>query len=97
MPANPPEIPRLARGAVLPPNKPFMAIVGDQKHGTNIEAPADLIKQMAKEAIAESGYNGQPTREEHYYLNETQLMSVVYKLVKGGERLNGNSLLGGAY
>ncbi len=97
MPANPPVIPRLATGAVLPPNKPFMAIVGDQKHGTNIEAPADLIKQMAKEAIAESGHNGQPMREEHYYLNETQLMSVVYKLVKGGERLNGNSLLGGAY
>ncbi len=90
-------LPALATGAVLPPNKPFMAVVGDQKNGTNIEAPAELIKQMAKEAIAESGFNGQATKEEHYYLNETQLMSIVYKLFKGGERLNGNSLIGGAY
>lgn len=90
-------IPALATGAVLPPNKPFVAVVGDQKNGTYIEAPAKLIKQMAKEAIAESGFNGQATKEEHYYLNETQLMSIVYKLFKGGERLNGNSLIGGAY
>ena len=92
------KLPRLARGAVLPPNKPFMAIVGDQKHGTNIEAPAELIKQMAMEAMLEVGATGQTTKEEHYYLNETELMSIIYKLVKGGERLRGNSLIsGGAY
>lgn len=92
------DIPELARGAVLPPNKPFLAMVGDQKHGTNIEAPAELIKQMAMEAMLEVGAVGQTTREEHYYLNETELMSIIYKLVKGGERLRGNSLIsGGAY
>ena len=91
-------IPRLARGAVIPPNKEFLAVLGDQKHGTNIEAPAELIKQMAMEAMLEVGMTGQPTKEEHYYLNETELMSIVYKLVKGGERLKGNSLVsGGAY
>ena len=37
------KLPLLAQGAVLPPNKPFMAIVGDQKHGTNIEAPLQTI------------------------------------------------------
>lgn len=93
-----PKIPKLAQGAVLPPNKPFLAMVGDQKHGTNIEAPAELIKQMAMEAMLEVGATGQTTKEEHYYLNETQLMSIIYKLVKGGERLKGNSLIsGGAY
>lgn len=46
-------IPKLAKGAVLPANKPFLAMVGDQKTGTNVEAPAELIKQMAKEGIAE--------------------------------------------
>ena len=40
-----PQIPYLAQGAVLPPNKPFMAIVGDQKHGTNVEAPLSTIQQ----------------------------------------------------
>ena len=93
-------IPRLAQGAVIPPNREFLAVLGDQKRGTNIEAPAELIKQMTMEAIAEMGGGGtnQPVREEHYYLNETELMSVIYRLVKGGERLSGTSLVnGGVY
>lgn len=40
-----PKIPFLASGAVLPANKPFLAMVGDQKHGTNIEAPLETIQQ----------------------------------------------------
>ncbi len=40
-----PSIPLLAQGAVLPANKPFMAMVGDQKHGTNIEAPLATIQE----------------------------------------------------
>jgi len=38
-------IPRLAEGAVIPPNREFMAILGDQKHGTNIEAPLSTIQE----------------------------------------------------
>ena len=40
-----PQIPYLAKGAVLPANKPFLAMVGDQKHGTNIEAPLATIQE----------------------------------------------------
>lgn len=40
-----PKIPYLAQGAVLPANKPFLAMVGDQKHGTNIEAPLSTIQE----------------------------------------------------
>ena len=40
-----PTIPYLAKGAVLPANKPFLAMVGDQKHGTNIEAPLATIQE----------------------------------------------------
>lgn len=40
-----PQIPYLAQGAVLPPNKPFMAVVGDQRHGTNVEAPLSTIQE----------------------------------------------------
>ena len=36
-------IPRLAQGAVIPPNKEFLAMLGDQSHGTNIEAPLDTL------------------------------------------------------
>ena len=37
------KIPRLAQGAVIPPNREFLAVLGDQKHGTNIEAPLQTI------------------------------------------------------
>ena len=40
-----PQIPHLAKGAVLPAGKPFLAMVGDQRHGTNIEAPLDTIQE----------------------------------------------------
>lgn len=48
-----PQIPKLAQGGVIPPNNEFMAILGDQKHGTNIEAPLDTIKQAVAEELAE--------------------------------------------
>ncbi len=40
-----PQIPYLAQGAVLPANKPFLAMVGDQRHGTNVEAPLATIQE----------------------------------------------------
>lgn len=46
-------IPRLATGAVIPANKEFLAVLGDQKHGTNVEAPLDTIKQASTEALLE--------------------------------------------
>lgn len=50
-----PSIPYLAQGAVLPANKPFLAMVGDQKNGTNIEAPLETIKQALAEVMAMQG------------------------------------------
>lgn len=50
---TPLNIPRLAQGAVLPANKPFMAMVGDQTHGTNVEAPLETIKQAVYEVIGD--------------------------------------------
>ena len=43
-----PKIPKLATGAVIPPNSEFLALLGDQKHGTNIEAPLDTIVEAFK-------------------------------------------------
>lgn len=47
-------IPRLAQGAVIPANREFLAVLGDQKHGTNIEAPADLIRQIVREEVGKT-------------------------------------------
>ncbi len=48
-------IPYLATGAVIPPNAPFTAMLGDQRHGRNLEAPESLIRQIVRE---EAGGNG---------------------------------------
>ena len=42
-------IPALATGAVIPPNSEFLAVLGDQKRGRNIEAPEDLIRQIVRD------------------------------------------------
>ena len=46
-----PRIPELAQGAVIQPNNPFLAVLGDQTSGTNIEAPLDTIKQAVSEVV----------------------------------------------
>jgi len=50
-----PKIPMLANGAVIPANRSFMAVLGDQKHGNNLEAPEGLIRKIVRE---ESGGGG---------------------------------------
>lgn len=54
-----PNIPYLAQGAVLPANREFLAVLGDQRRGTNIEAPLDTIKQAVAEVLTQTG-GGQP-------------------------------------
>ncbi|MBX3046974.1 MAG: hypothetical protein KF698_08270 [Anaerolineales bacterium] len=46
-----PQIPRLARGAVIPPNAEFLAVLGDQRNGRNLEAPEGLIRQIIQEEM----------------------------------------------
>lgn len=48
-------IPRLAQGAVIPPNREFLAVLGDQKNGTNVEAPLETIKQALAEVLSQNG------------------------------------------
>lgn len=50
------DVPELARGAVIPANKRFMAVLGDQTNGNNLEAPESLIRQIVRE---EGGSNSQ--------------------------------------
>ena len=42
-------IPALARGAVIPPNREFLAVLGDQRSGNNLEAPEGLIRKIFRE------------------------------------------------
>ena len=46
----PRKVPKLAQGAVIPPNKEFMAVLGDQSHGTNIETPLSTMVDAFNQA-----------------------------------------------
>ena len=46
-------IPALASGAAIPPNNEFLAVLGDQKSGYNIEAPEGLLRQIQQEGNAD--------------------------------------------
>jgi hypothetical protein len=74
-----PKIPMLAQGAVIPPNKEFMAVLGDQRHGTNIEAPLATIE----EAVAR--VTGQQSE---------QMIAALYALIDIVERKDLNVQIG---
>lgn len=48
---NIPQIPKLAKGAVIPPRAEFMAILGDQKSGMNIETPEKLLREIMRQEL----------------------------------------------
>lgn len=50
-----PIIPELATGAVIPPHAPFLAMLGDQKNGTNLEMPESLLRQVIREELGSGG------------------------------------------
>jgi len=56
-PISLPRLPALAQGAVIPPNKEFMAVLGDQKSGTNIETPLDTMIEAFNTALRQNGGN----------------------------------------
>lgn len=45
-------IPYLASGAVIPPRSEFLAVLGDQKQGNNIETPEALLRKIVREETA---------------------------------------------
>lgn len=86
------KIPALAQGAVIPPNREFLAVLGDQRSGTNIETPLATMVQAFKQALAESGYSG--SSEAVLVLDRDVLGRVVYQLNKAEGNRIGVSLTG---
>lgn len=68
-------IPRLAQGAVIPPNREFMAVLGDQRSGNNIEAPEDLIRKIVRE---ETGGNAEMVALLRQILSATKARQKLY-------------------
>lgn len=90
---NIPEIPALAKGAVLPANKPFLAMVGDQRNGTNVEAPLETIKQALAEVISEMGMD---IDVNVLFSGElAQLARILLPVIEVEKKRRGGSLAGG--
>lgn len=81
-PITAPKIPKLATGAVIPPNSEFLALLGDQKRGTNIEAPLDTIVEAFQRVIGNNGGG----REIHIHLEGDA--KGVFKLMQTAEDEN---------
>lgn len=85
-----PRIPKLATGAVIPPNSEFLAILGDQKKGVNIEAPLDTIVEAFRR---ENGGNGSVVELHlHVYEDGKQRFETVVKYEKENFGKTGKSI-----
>lgn len=73
------KLPRLATGAVIPPNREFLAVLGDQKQGTNIEAPAAAIEAAVARGMAQYGGGNQTAILK---IGEQELGRIIFKLNK---------------
>lgn len=83
-------IPQLAQGAVIPPNREFLAMLGDQRRGTNIEAPLETIKQAMAEVMGE--YGGGDV-EVTVYVGDEKLTDHVVKRINRKTRASGKPVL----
>lgn len=81
-------IPYLASGAVIPPNAPFMAVLGDQRNGTNLEAPEDLLRKIVREEIGEINI----TTEVNFEGTLAQFVRALYPEIKSEAQRRGASL-----
>ena len=86
-------VPHLASGAVIPPNKEFMAVLGDQKSGTNIEAPLDTIKQAVAEVMGQGGGSSNGDININFNGNLAQLARVLKPEITREKTRAGSSLI----
>ena len=88
-------IPRLASGAVIPPRQEFMAILGDQRSGTNIEAPLSTIEDAVRAVLAEQEGGQQQDITINFTGNMAQLARALKPHLDAESMRRGTSLLMG--
>lgn len=92
-------LPHLAKGAVIPPNKEFLAVLGDQKSGTNIEAPLDTIKQAFRDELQNmGGVQSETVTNINFTGNLAQLARILKPQIERETLRQGTKLItGGSY
>ena len=90
-------IPYLASGAVIPPRSEFLAVLGDQKKGNNLEAPENLLRQIVREESGKGQGNGN-TYNVTVNASGRKLLDIIIDEAELRRRRNGGQnpfLLGG--
>jgi hypothetical protein len=90
-------IPYLASGAVIPPRSEFLAVLGDQKKGNNLEAPENLLRQIVREESGK-GNNSGNTYNVTVNASGRKLLDIIIDEAELRRRRNGGQnpfLLGG--
>lgn len=97
---NIPSIPHLAKGMVIPPRQEFAAILGDQKHGTNIETPLETMKDAFRQVLNEYKNLNSEDKEIVFrnlsiiaQFGNTKLGKIIIDEIRTYERETGTTLL----
>lgn len=84
-------IPRLATGAVIPPQSEFLAVLGDQKRGTNIETPESLLRQIMREELQSRDSGGSRTYRFTAQINRRVLFDEMMEEARARQDQSGNN------
>ena len=84
-------IPKLANGAVIPANSPYLAVVGDQTSGTNIETPLSTMVEAFNTALAQNGGGG---GDIHIEIDGKEIFNVTRKYANNYTKATGQYAFG---
>lgn len=83
-------VPYLASGAVIPPRSEFLAVLGDQKKGNNLEAPESLLRQIVREESGK-GQEGGNTYNVTVNASGRKLLDIIISEAEMRRRRNGKN------
>lgn len=83
-------VPYLASGAVIPPRSEFLAVLGDQKKGDNLEAPESLLRQIVREESGK-GQNDGNTYNVTVNASGRKLLDIIISEAEMRRRRNGKN------
>lgn len=81
------KIPALANGGVIPPGNPFLAVLGDQRRGMNVEAPVTVIRDAVHDVIQDTGT--QTPVEVKVYIGDREIRDFVVDTITANNLIVG--------
>ena len=89
------EVPALASGAVISPNSEFLALLGDQKSGVNVETPLSTMIDAFNAALDARGGTGNSSQPIELYIDGAKFARITGPYNSGETRRRGVSLVTG--